>query len=121
MRRTWSSSSVRQEFFHGRRLRWNQTANSSELSLVTNAQAHVVAKLQRSLTAMPEKSRHSPKFFFSGAFKLSRQRSYFYARTAAHRGRNSQLAQVHALRSRWTRFVQSFDQCSQVGLKLFDA
>src|SRR5690606_3404163 len=65
-----------------------------ELSSGANVRIRVATGLQRSLTAMSGEPRHSPKFFFS-LRRLNRQGSYFYARTAAHRGRNSQLAHVH--------------------------
>src|SRR5690606_29027461 len=44
-----------------------------------------------------------------------------YTRTAAHRGRNGQFAQVHTLGSGGTGFVQRVDQGGQVGLQLLDA
>src|SRR5690606_37846115 len=116
MRRTWSSSSYSKNSSMGRRLRWNQTENSLKLSLAS-AYETLAVRLQRSLTAMPDMLRHSPKYCFR---RLSgRQGSDFHARTAAHRGRNGQLAQIYAFGSSGARLVQGVNQCCKVGLQLF--
>src|SRR5690606_35043987 len=119
MRRTWSSSSCNKNSSMGRRLRWNQAENSLKLSLTLKIDDLLVG-LQRSLTAMPGASPgHSPKFFVRRRLRR-RQRSYFHARTAAHRGRHGELAQIHTLGGGRTSLVQGIDQGDKVGLQLLN-
>src|SRR3546814_2919650 len=119
MRRTWSSPSYNKNSSMGRRLRWNQTENSLKLSLALAYEyADGLAPAVFDSNAWYF-SRHSPKFCFWRF--LGRQRSYFYARAAAHRGRNGQLAQIHTLGGGWTSLVQGINQRGKVGLQLFYA
>src|SRR5690606_7907738 len=121
MRRTWSSSSVKQEFFHGTPSALEPDCFQSGIKLCNVCTDANCGRAPAVFDSNAWKvSRHSPKFFFPTAL-LSRQGSYFYARAAAHRGRDSQLAQVHTLGSGRTGFVQRVDQCSQVALQLFYA
>src|SRR5690606_2527878 len=76
--------------------------------------------LQRSLTAASSKMPEAAQSTLCQQ-RLGCERSYFHASTAAHGGRNGELAQVNNLGSSGASLLQGVDQSGQVGLQLFHA